>query len=182
PTRVVHTWTNPFALSPEGSGELSPTTVHAAFDKRQFTVDGKAFTDLEVRTAFSNAGAFQPADVSRLWEQMGAGIEERFNAPGHRLPNGEERPAGSRLHVTPVRVPYSEGVDAHWVPEVFEPGPQSAPVSHQRLPLRLVGEDAEGVAVDLLPGLGAHEFGHRLGLPDESRREQDAAEDPVAHV
>jgi hypothetical protein len=177
PVRVEYRWTDPFSLSPSYSDPAvqSPTTVHASFDRRQFSVDGKAFTDLEVRTAFSFAGSFPSPDVSRMWQGMGDGIDRRFNAPGHRLPDG------SQLHVTPKRVPYPAGADAHWMPKVVTPGPDSR-LSHNRLPIRYTARSADGRVVDLLPDLAAHEFGHQLGLPDESRRRGDAADKPVLHV
>jgi hypothetical protein len=137
----------------DASGRPAQTTVNAAFDVRRFSFGGEVFTDLEVRVTFPNAEAFPAGEVERLWKRMGEGIEEVFNAPGHRFAGGD------RLHVTPVLVPYAEGADAHWVAELFE-GPGRL-MSHHRL------------RIDLRPRDAAHEFGHQVGLPDESRRERD---------
>ncbi|MEV6028399.1 protein-glutamine glutaminase family protein [Streptomyces sp. NPDC052036] len=151
PQRREHRWTNPVALSRDARGELAPTTVNAAFDARRFRHGGETYTDLEVRVAFRNADWFAGRAVNDLWERMGSGVEEVFNAPGHRLPNGD------LLHVTPVRVPFESRAGAHWKARLF--GEDSGErVSHHRL------------RIDMSALTGAHEFGHQLGLPDESRR------------
>ncbi|MEV6536160.1 hypothetical protein AB0M86_42440 [Streptomyces sp. NPDC051639] len=153
PELRVHRWMNPVSVSRDARGGLAQTTVNASFDVRRFRFGGETYTDLEVRVAFRDAASFLDRDrvVGGLWERLGAGVEEVFNGPGHRLPSGDV------LHVTPVLVAPGSGVGAHWVAELFGAGSGQV-VSHHRL------------RVDMSVWAGVHEFGHQLGLPDESRR------------
>ncbi|HWU06182.1 MAG TPA: hypothetical protein VN520_07285, partial [Streptomyces sp.] len=118
--------------------------VRSAFDVRRFTHGGETVTDLTVRLAL-RPGAGQ-ADTDAVMARVLEGVEEFYNRPGHRLPNGD------RLHVT-----------------VEPPGPDEDP----HLTVELVGRDQQmnqrAWWADAGPVEFAHELGHQLFLRDETR-------------
>ncbi|MFF1697729.1 hypothetical protein ACFVXC_29630 [Streptomyces sp. NPDC058257] len=116
--------------------------VRSGFDARRFTYDADPVTDLTVRIAMRGADG----QAAHALAQLGAGVAEFLNAPGHRLPNGD------LLHVT------VEHVD-----------PADAP----HLTVDLVGRDRAMDQntwwADADPVQMVHELSHQLGLRDEYR-------------
>ncbi len=139
------TWVDPLSTPPDPQrpGRTTQFVVQSKFDVRRFEAGGELFTDLTVQVGVGGSGGLPPG----VWEKVLAGVEAVFNAPGHRLPNGD------LLHVSVEQVEH-------------DPHPHG-------LNVRLVGRDrqmtrsawwADGDAVDY-----AHEIAHMLGLRDESR-------------
>ncbi|WP_241191730.1 lonely Cys domain-containing protein, partial [Streptomyces sp. ADI97-07] len=118
--------------------------VRSAFDVRRFTHGGENVTDLTVRLAV-RAGDGQ-ADTDAVMARVIDGVEEFYNRPGHRLPNGD------RLHVT-----------------VEQAGPDENP----HLTVDLVDRDQQmnqrAWWADADPVEFAHELAHQLFLRDETR-------------
>ncbi len=118
--------------------------VRSAFDVRRFTHAGETVTDLTVRIAF-RAGDGE-TDTDAVMARVLAGVEEFYNGPGHKLPNGD------RLNVT------VEAVRADGNPH---------------LTVDLVGRDQQmnqrAWWADADPVEFAHELGHQLFLRDETR-------------
>ncbi|MDD1064314.1 hypothetical protein NMG29_40400, partial [Streptomyces cocklensis] len=117
------------------------------------------YTDVEVRTRLTGVDGLTESQLAAFWERLSEDIDGAFNRPldgAHRLPNGDV------LHVTPVRV-LDEGGEADWEPVVYrlvpgvEPKDQPVKPSQFHLPFELIAGR----------GLGAHEFGHQIGWPDE---------------
>ncbi|WP_042442793.1 hypothetical protein [Streptacidiphilus jiangxiensis] len=127
--------------------------VRSGFDQRDFSHDGTPYTDLTVRIAFRGG---DPADYAGTFERAQQGVEQYFNQPGYRLPNG------NRLHVT------------------VEP---AAPHEQPHLTVTVVGQDhgmdQRNWPPHASPISYAHEIGHQLGLRDEYR---DASNPNRAHV
>ncbi|MGI5446940.1 hypothetical protein ACQEVM_14425 [Streptomyces sp. CA-243310] len=86
PVTREYTWTDdaPVAADPSRPGGSVPRTVRAAFDVRRVEHDGAWVTDLTVRVETGPDG--MPEDA---WDRVRTGVEEYFNAPGHRLPGGD---------------------------------------------------------------------------------------------
>ncbi|WP_420713448.1 hypothetical protein, partial [Streptomyces sp. NRRL WC-3549] len=117
--------------------------MRSKFDVRRFEAGGELVTDLTVQVGVGRSGGLPEG----VWEKVLSGVETVFNAPGHRLPNGD------LLHVTVERVesdPHPNGLDVH-----------------------LVGRDRQMTRsawwADADPVDYAHEISHMLGLRDESR-------------
>ncbi|MFF3486480.1 hypothetical protein ACFYXC_24845, partial [Streptomyces sp. NPDC002701] len=128
---------------PRGPRDSRPRfVVRSGFDARRFSYQGEPVTDLTVRMAIRGTDG----QVSRVFDQLEAGVQEFLNAPGHRLFNGD------RLHVTVELVDPSES---------------------PHLTVDLAGRDramdqttwwADAAPVQLV-----HELTHQLGLRDEYR-------------
>ncbi|WP_146057691.1 lonely Cys domain-containing protein, partial [Streptomyces sp. SM10] len=118
--------------------------VRSAFDVRRFTHGGETVTDLTVRLAVRDGDG--QTDTGAVMARVLQGVEEFYNRPGHRLPDGD------RLHVTvePVR---PDG-DPHLTVDLVG--------RHQRMNQRAWWADAD-------PAEFAHELAHQLFLRDESR-------------
>ncbi|MFD6534761.1 hypothetical protein, partial [Streptomyces sp. NPDC060184] len=76
-------------------------TVPSRFDVRRFLHDDDTVTDLTITVAFNGANS------TTAWNKLRQGVEEYYNAPGHRLPNGdllhitvEPAPPGTTAHLT----------------------------------------------------------------------------------
>lgn len=139
------TWVDPLSTPPDPQrpGRTTRFVVQSKFDVRRFEAGGELFTDLTVQVGVGGSGGLPQG----VWDKVLAGVEALFNAPGHRLPNGD------LLHVSVEQVEH-------------DPHPHG-------LNVRLIGRDrqmtrsawwADGDAVDY-----AHEIAHMLGLRDESR-------------
>ncbi|WP_086809375.1 hypothetical protein [Streptomyces reticuliscabiei] len=148
PVERSHTWVDPVSRARAADGSPTQYVVRSGFDVRRFTHDGDPVTDLTVEVEFTNADAVPEADRQAVWDRMAAGVERVFNAPGHRLPNGD------RVHVTVV--PVSPGGQAHLKVELAAPTDGRAMSHHV---WRTDGSDQDFV----------HEIGHQLGLRDEYR-------------
>ncbi|WP_213087780.1 lonely Cys domain-containing protein [Streptomyces griseoaurantiacus] len=149
PVLRQHTWTSVNRQTPDMNGVLQPTTVHGTFRVRRFTHNDVTYTDIEVRTALTTRDPLTAQQLADLWTELSADIDAVYNTPGHKLPNGDI------LHVTPVRVAHGDP-DTDWLADVYTPAPGKRP-SHHRLPVNLRAGSR----------IGAHEFGHQVGLPDE---------------
>ncbi|MFC9810106.1 lonely Cys domain-containing protein [Streptomyces griseoaurantiacus] len=149
PVLRQHTWTSVNRQTPDMNGVLQPTTVHGTFRVRRFTHNDVNYTDIEVRTALTTRDPLTAQQLADLWTELSADIDAVYNTPGHKLPNGDI------LHVTPVRVAHGDP-DTDWLADVYTPAPGKRP-SHHRLPVNLRAGSR----------IGAHEFGHQVGLPDE---------------
>ncbi|WP_371934435.1 lonely Cys domain-containing protein [Streptomyces glycanivorans] len=118
--------------------------VRSAFDVRRFTHAGETVTDLTVRLALRPGDG--EADTDAVLARVLEGVEEFYNRPGHKLPDGD------RLHVTvePVR-----------------------PDENPHLTVDLVGRDQRmnqrAWWADADPADFAHELAHQLFLRDETR-------------
>ncbi|MGM0354429.1 lonely Cys domain-containing protein, partial [Streptomyces sp. ECR3] len=149
PVLRQHTWTSVNRQTPDMNGVLQPTTVHGTFRVRRFTHNDVNYTDIEVRTALTTRDPLTAQQLADLWTELSADIDAVYNTPGHKLPNGDI------LHVTPVRVAHGDP-DTDWLADVYTPAPGKRP-SHHRIPVNLRAGSR----------IGAHEFGHQVGLPDE---------------
>ncbi|TDT97834.1 hypothetical protein EDD99_6027 [Streptomyces sp. 846.5] len=177
PTGIVHTEPSPSASTPttatvtassEGhTPEPAPRTppprmtldrtprfvVRSGFDQRDFTHNDTPYTDLTVRIAFQGG---DPKDYAGTFGLAKQGVEQYYNDPKYRLPNG------SNLHVT------IEAVQPHEQPH---------------LTVTLVGQDhgmdQRSWPPHASPISYAHEIGHQLGLRDEY---QDSSNPNRAHV
>ncbi|MFD6529953.1 hypothetical protein ACFWEE_08065, partial [Streptomyces sp. NPDC060184] len=76
-------------------------TVPSRFDVRRFRHDDDTVTDLTITVAFNGA------NTATAWNKLRQGVEDHYNAPGHRLPNGdllhitvEPAPPGTTAHLT----------------------------------------------------------------------------------
>ncbi|MFJ1967631.1 hypothetical protein ACIO93_03080 [Streptomyces sp. NPDC087903] len=148
PVGRSHTWVDPVSTPKSADGRATQYVVNSGFDVRRFTHDGEPVVDLTVEVAFSNADAVPDAERQAVWERMTEGVQQAFNAPGHRLPSGE------RLHVTVVPAP--PGATAHLTVELADPASGRRTSHHVWR--------TNGTATDF-----THEIGHQLGLRDESR-------------
>ncbi|MEU5124483.1 hypothetical protein AB0G80_37375, partial [Streptomyces asoensis] len=113
-------------------------TVPSGFDVRRFRHDGDTITDLTVTVAYRGG------DSTAVHTKLAQGVEEYYNTPGHRLPNGD------RLHITVQAAP--PGSEPHLTVDLSD---HSRPMDH-----RTWHHDAEPIDY-------AHELGHQLGLRDE---------------
>ncbi|MFJ8749449.1 hypothetical protein ACIREO_08950 [Streptomyces sp. NPDC102441] len=122
--------------------------VRSAFDVRRFTHGGGSVTDLTVRLAFRPGDG--RTDTDAVMARVRQGVEEFYNRPGYKLPNGD------RLHVTVEPV-----------------GPDDNP----HLTVEFVGRDQEmnqrAWWADADPVKYAHELAHQLFLRDETRNESN---------
>ncbi|MCY0958415.1 hypothetical protein [Streptomyces sp. H27-H5] len=86
PVTREHPWTDdvPAPADPARPGESVPRTIRSVFDVRRVEHEGAWVTDLTVQVATGPDG--MPEDA---WQRVRAGVEEYFNAPGHRLPSGD---------------------------------------------------------------------------------------------
>ncbi|WP_327167286.1 hypothetical protein [Streptomyces subrutilus] len=144
PVTRAHTWVDPVSTpdDPARPGESTRYAVRSKFDVRRVVHDGDRVTDLTVRIATGPEGL--PAHV---WDKVRGGVETYFNAPGHRLPDGD------RLHVTVERT----ADDPH-------PNGLTVTLTGRDRPMTRTDWWAEADPVDY-----AHEIAHQLGLRDESR-------------
>ncbi|MBK3631228.1 hypothetical protein JHN59_41955, partial [Streptomyces sp. MBT49] len=113
-------------------------TVPSRFDVRRFRHDGDTITDLTVTVAYRGS------DSTAVHTKLAQGVEEYYNTPGHRLPNGD------RLHITVQAAP--PGTEPHLTVDLSD---HSRPMDH-----RTWHHDADPIDY-------AHELGHQLGLRDE---------------
>ncbi|MFD8741017.1 hypothetical protein ACFV06_39785, partial [Streptomyces sp. NPDC059618] len=113
-------------------------TVPSRFDVRRFRHDGDTITDLTVTVAYRGG------DSTAVHTKLAQGVEEYYNTPGHRLPNGD------RLHITVQAA--APGSEPHLTVDLSD---HSRPMDH-----RTWHHDAEPIDY-------AHELGHQLGLRDE---------------
>ncbi|MFC9915043.1 hypothetical protein [Streptomyces sp. NPDC127197] len=146
---VEHHWVDPVS-TPRGTGAHAPRyEVRSGFDIRRFRLGAEPVTDLTVRVRLTGTDAVTEPQLEALWSRVQAGVERVFNAPRHRLPDGD------RLHVTVERAD-ADSAHPHLTVEVGAPG--SATTQHQW--------QAAATDQDL-----AHEIGHQLGLRDEYQDE-----------
>ncbi|MDX3060383.1 hypothetical protein PV394_35480 [Streptomyces sp. NE06-03E] len=145
PEARSHTWVDPLSAPPDPQrpGQTTQFVVRSKFDVRRFEAGGELVTDLTVQVGVGRSGGLPEG----VWEKVLSGVETVFNAPGHRLPNGD------LLHVTVERVesdPHPNGLD-----------------------VQIVGRDRQMTRsawwADAHPVDYAHEISHMLGLRDESR-------------
>ncbi|MFF2141670.1 hypothetical protein [Kitasatospora sp. NPDC058190] len=132
----------PFGPRPSEVDRQAPRLLlRSGFDQRRFTFQETRYTDLTVRVAF-NGDAKDAADTVNSLQQ---GVQQRFNDPNHRLPNGD------RLHITVEHV-----------------GPEGNP--HLTVDLVPHGgrTDQYTWPIGAEPTTYTHEFTHQLGLRDES--------------
>ncbi|MFD6427091.1 hypothetical protein, partial [Streptomyces sp. NPDC060198] len=117
-------------------------TVPSRFDVRRIRHDDDTVTDLTITIGFNGGNS------TAAWNKLRQGVEEYYNAPGHRLPGGD------LLHIT------------------VEPAP---PGTTPHLTVDLVGQDTvmdqNNWHHDANPIDYAHELGHQLGLRDEYQDE-----------
>lgn len=118
--------------------------VRSAFDVRRFTHDGEIVTDLTVRLALRPGDG--QADPDAVMARVLQGVEEFYNRPGHRLPDGD------RLHVTVEQVQPDQ--EPHLTVDLV--------ARDQRMNQRAWWADADPVDF-------AHELAHQLFLRDETR-------------
>ncbi|MFE6281200.1 hypothetical protein [Streptomyces sp. NPDC057877] len=151
PVTRAHTWVDPVSTpdDPARPGETTQYVVRSMFEARRFEYDGQWVTDLTVQVAGPPEGL--PGEV---WDKVRAGVEEYFNAAGHRLPNGD------LLHVT---VEQASGGGTH--PNAL----QVSLVGHDQ-PMTRTAWWADADPIDY-----AHEIAHQLGLRDEARGGDPAA-------
>ncbi|QMU77116.1 hypothetical protein GXW83_16770 [Streptacidiphilus sp. PB12-B1b] len=135
---------NPVVPPPARLDRTPRFVVRSGFDLRRFSVKGQPFTDLTVKVAFRNGEGNPDAEDTRSRVQRG--VQQFFNDPAHRLPNGDQ------LHVTVEHV----GVDEapHLTVDLVS---QDGPMDQRSWP---VGAE---------PAAYAHEIAHQLGLRDEYR-------------
>ncbi|MFD6427098.1 hypothetical protein, partial [Streptomyces sp. NPDC060198] len=117
-------------------------SVPSRFDVRRIRHDDDTVTDLTITIGFNGGNS------TAAWNKLRQGVEEYYNAPGHRLPGGD------LLHIT------------------VEPAP---PGTTPHLTVDLVGQDTvmdqNNWHHDANPVDYAHELGHQLGLRDEYQDE-----------
>ncbi|MER5874118.1 hypothetical protein ABT106_31150, partial [Streptomyces sp. NPDC002044] len=153
PLTRAHTWVDPVSApaDPARPGETTQYAVRSLFDVRRVAHDGDWVTDLTVRVATGPAGL-----APHVWDAVRDGVEAYFNAPGHRLPEGD------RLHVTVEQTP-------------DDPRPNGLTVT-------LAGRDQPMTRTvwwaDADPVDYAHEIAHQLGLRDEARGGDEATRRP----
>ncbi|MFE5238788.1 MULTISPECIES: lonely Cys domain-containing protein [unclassified Streptomyces] len=145
PVTRAHTWVDPVSAAPDPQrpGRTTQFAVTSKFDVRRFEVGGESVTDLTVKVGAGATGELPDG----VWEKVIGGVGEAFNAPGHRLPNGD------LLHVTVERVeadPHPSGLNVRFIPR------------DEQMTRSAWWADADPVDY-------AHEIGHLLGLRDESR-------------
>ncbi|MFE6487405.1 hypothetical protein ACFVGN_31345, partial [Streptomyces sp. NPDC057757] len=112
--------------------------VPSRFDVRRFQHEGDTVTDLTVTIGFRGG------DSSAALAKLAQGVEEYYNAPGHRLPNGD------LLHITVEPAP--PGSTPHLTVDLTD--------STRPMDQRTWRHDANPIDY-------AHELGHQLGLRDE---------------
>ncbi|MBK3628904.1 hypothetical protein JHN59_29575, partial [Streptomyces sp. MBT49] len=113
-------------------------TVPSRFDVRRFRHDGDTITDLTVTVAYRGS------DSTAVHTKLAQGVEEYYNTPGHRLPNGD------RLHITVQAA--APGSEPHLTVDLVD--------SDKTMDHRTWHHDADPIDY-------AHELGHQLGLRDE---------------
>ncbi|MEU5716190.1 hypothetical protein AB0G71_10440 [Streptomyces sp. NPDC020403] len=139
------TWVDPLSAPPDPQrpGRTTQFVVQSKFDVRRFEAGGELVTDLTVQVGVGASGRLPQG----VWEKVLTGVEAVFNAPGHRLPNGD------LLHVSVEQVesdPHPHGLNVRFIGR----GRQMTRSAWW----------ADGDAVDYV-----HEIAHMLGLRDESR-------------
>ncbi|MFI6341440.1 hypothetical protein, partial [Streptomyces sp. NPDC050535] len=112
--------------------------VPSRFDVRRFQHKGDTVTDLTVTIAYRGG------DATTAHDKLAQGVEEYYNAPGHRLPNGD------LLHITVQ--PAEPGDTPHLTVNLTD---------HTR-PMDQNNWHRNANPIDY-----AHELGHQLGLRDE---------------
>ncbi|MCY0941816.1 hypothetical protein OTB23_10805 [Streptomyces sp. H34-AA3] len=153
PVTRTHTWVDPVSApaDPARPGETTQYAVRSLFDVRRVAHDGDWVTDLTVRVATGPAGL-----PPHVWDAVRDGVEAYFNAPGHRLPDGD------RLHVTVEQTPE----DPH-------PNGLTVTLAGRDQPMTRTVWWADADPVDY-----AHEIAHQLGLRDEARGGDEATRRP----
>ncbi|WP_230543806.1 lonely Cys domain-containing protein, partial [Streptomyces griseus] len=118
--------------------------VRSSFDVRRIALGGETVTDLEIRLALRPGDGEEATDT--VLAGVREGVEEFYNRPEHRLPNGD------RVHITITPV---------------------APEASPHLTVDLVGRDRpmnqRAWWADAEPVEFAHELAHQLFLRDETR-------------
>ncbi|MEU9396617.1 protein-glutamine glutaminase family protein [Streptomyces sp. NPDC048324] len=151
PVTVTASRFEPGIEGPDDAGRLYGAQAPIGYSLRRYqTASGEWYTDLEVALRLVAGDGVTDGDLRNVARSLAREVRESFDAPGHRLPDGD---------LLRVRVVFADSAEQpvhHTVTVTATPGTTSTAAWHLRQP------DGSRLHVRQL----LHEVGHYIGLPD----------------